>query len=79
MRPRVGCADKANERFIVIMPVCATMHSENGVSAPTIQRWLGRADLATTLRYLAFHRRKRERVTHGTPLPPEVRRIFQLR
>ncbi len=31
----------------------ATMHAEAGVSAPTIQRWLGHADLATTLRYLA--------------------------
>jgi integrase len=32
----------------------ATMHSEAGVSAPTIQKWLGHADLATTLRYLAI-------------------------
>lgn len=31
----------------------ATMHSEASVSAPTIQRWLGHADLSTTLRYLA--------------------------
>ena len=32
----------------------ATMHSEAGVPAPTIQRWLGHSDLATTLRYLAI-------------------------
>ena len=31
----------------------ATMHSEAGVPAPTIQRWLGHASLSTTLRYLA--------------------------
>jgi integrase/recombinase XerD len=31
----------------------ATMHSEAGVPAPTIQRWLGHASLTTTLRYLA--------------------------
>jgi hypothetical protein len=32
------------------------MRSEAGVSAPTIQRWLGYADLSTTLRYLAVRR-----------------------
>jgi integrase/recombinase XerD len=32
----------------------ATMHAEAGVPAPTIQRWLGHSDLATTLRYLAI-------------------------
>ncbi|MGC2635843.1 MAG: site-specific integrase [Acidobacteriaceae bacterium] len=32
----------------------ATMHSDAGVPAPTIQRWLGHSDLATTLRYLAI-------------------------
>jgi integrase len=31
----------------------ATMHSEAGVPAPTIQRWLGHSSLSTTLRYLA--------------------------
>jgi integrase/recombinase XerD len=31
----------------------ATMHSEAGVPAPTIQRWLGHSSLTTTLRYLA--------------------------
>jgi integrase len=30
------------------------MHAEAGVPAPTIQRWLGHSDLATTLRYLAI-------------------------
>jgi integrase/recombinase XerD len=39
----------------------ATMHSEAGVSAPTIQRWLGHADLATTLRYLAVADLRSER------------------
>ena len=34
--------------------IFATMHSESGVSVPTIQRWLGHSDLATTLRYLAI-------------------------
>jgi integrase/recombinase XerD len=31
----------------------ATMHSEAGVPVPTIQRWLGHKDMATTMRYLA--------------------------
>jgi integrase len=31
----------------------ATLHSEAGVSAPSIRTWLGHSDLATTLRYLA--------------------------
>ena len=31
----------------------ATLHSDAGVSARTVQRWLGHSDLATTLRYLA--------------------------
>jgi integrase/recombinase XerD len=39
----------------------STMHSEAGVSAPTIQRWLGHADLATTLRYLAVADLRSER------------------
>jgi integrase/recombinase XerD len=39
----------------------ATMHSEAGVSAPTIQRWLGHADLSTTLRYLAVADLRSER------------------
>lgn len=39
----------------------ATMHSEAGVSAPTIQKWLGHADLATTLRYLAVADLRSER------------------
>ncbi len=39
----------------------ATMHSEAGVSAATIQRWLGHADLATTLRYLAVADMRSER------------------
>jgi integrase/recombinase XerD len=39
----------------------ATMHSDAGVSAPTIQRWLGHADLATTLRYLAIADLRSER------------------
>jgi integrase len=39
----------------------ATMHSEAGVSAPTIQRWLGHADLSTALRYLAVADLRSER------------------
>jgi integrase len=39
----------------------ATMHSEAGVPAPTIQRWLGHSDLATTLRYLAIADLRSER------------------
>jgi integrase/recombinase XerD len=39
----------------------ATMHSDAGVSAPTIQRWLGHSDLATTLRYLAIADLRSER------------------
>jgi integrase/recombinase XerD len=39
----------------------ATMHSEVGVSAPTIQRWLCHADLATILRYLAIADLRSER------------------
>lgn len=39
----------------------ATMHSEAGVSAPTIQRWLGHTDLSTTLRYLAIADLRSER------------------
>jgi integrase len=39
----------------------STMHSEAGVSAPTIQKWLGHADLATTLRYLAIADLRSER------------------
>ncbi len=30
----------------------ATLHSEGHVAPPTIQRWLGHSDLATTLRYI---------------------------
>jgi integrase len=37
------------------------MHSESGVPAPTIQRWLGHSDLATTLRYLAVADLRSER------------------
>lgn len=39
----------------------ATMHSEAGVSPPTIQRWLSHADLSTTLRYLAVADLRSER------------------
>ncbi len=39
----------------------ATMHSDAGVSAPTIQRWLGHSDLATTLQYLAIADLRSER------------------
>lgn len=39
----------------------ATMHSEAGVSTPTIKHWLGHADLATTLRYLAVADLRSER------------------
>jgi integrase/recombinase XerD len=39
----------------------ATMHSEAGVSAPTIQRWLGHSELPTTLRYLARAEMRSER------------------
>jgi len=42
----------------------ATMHSEAGVPVPTIQRWLGHSDLATTLRYLAIADLRSDRTRH---------------
>src|SRR5205085_11715144 len=47
----------------------ATMHHEHGVSARTLQRWLGHSDLATTENYLAVadmrSQRTRAQVNHS--------------
>jgi len=40
----------------------ATLHHESGVSARTMQAWLGHSDLATTLAYLAIADMRSERV-----------------
>lgn len=67
LRAGLNCGEcvSKNGKSCAAHPVCkewqlhslrrtfATFHSEAGVSAPTIQRWLGHEDLATTLRYLA--------------------------
>jgi integrase/recombinase XerD len=67
-RAGLNCGECKNKkgRICSTSPICsgwrlhkfrrtfATMHAEAGVPAPTIQRWLGHSDLATTLRYLAI-------------------------
>jgi integrase/recombinase XerD len=50
-RNRATCGAWGRHKF---RRTFATMHAEAGVPAPTIQRWLGHSDLATTLRYLAI-------------------------
>jgi integrase len=50
------CADKpVCARYILhrFRKNFATAHHENGISARTLQKWLGHSDLETTLRYLA--------------------------
>jgi integrase len=49
-RTRPVCGARGLHKF---RKTFATMHSEAGVPARTIQRWLGHSDLTTTLRYLA--------------------------
>jgi integrase len=52
----VSCRDEAcceNWKLHKFRKSFATLHHQNGVSARTIQGWLGHSDLETTLRYLA--------------------------
>ena len=83
LRARLNCGHCVNKRGLSCKahPVCgewelhkfrktyATMHHEAGVSARTLQAWLGHSDLETTLAYLQVadmrSKRTREQVNHS--------------